>query len=532
MPFVDWKAKVELFEQLRREHEFGVGTIAGVAAKFGVHRRVVRRAIASALPPAQHYPERAKPKLGAVEAFIDKVLDEDRRAPRKQRHTARRIHRRIVREFPDAAVAESTVRNHVRERKRQMGLLRRETFVPQSYSWAQEAQVDWYEAWADIGDERTKIQVFAMRSMASGAAFHRACLHATQQAFLEAHEHAFAHFGGVFTMLRYDNLASAVRKILRGQRREETVRFIAFRSHWRFAAEFCTPGEGHEKGGVEGEGGYFRRNHLVPVRRFVGVSQADRNAWVPSVADLDALNALLLAGCRADEARVLDGRTQSVGAALAEERGHLLAPATEGFDLAEVVFPLVGKQGCITVKTNFYSVPVRAGARVEARVYPLHVEVQHAGRLIARHERCHSRRQHVLDLEHYLDVLSHKPGALAGSKPLAQWRAAGRWPACYDELWEQLKKRHGKQNGTRAMVAVLALGREFGPDRLGTAVASAVSHGACDVAAVRYLLTEAARQKARPVAVDVGALARYDRPMPDLADYDTLLVSTPCAGTA
>jgi hypothetical protein len=119
--FVDWKAKVELFEQLRREHEFGVGTIAGVAAKFGVHRRVVRRAIASALPPAQHYPERIKPKLGVVADFIDKVLGEDVRAPRKQRHTARRIHRRILSELPDATVAESTVRNHVRERKRQMG---------------------------------------------------------------------------------------------------------------------------------------------------------------------------------------------------------------------------------------------------------------------------------------------------------------------------------------------------------------------------------------------------------------------------
>jgi hypothetical protein len=128
--------------------------------------------------------------------------------------------------------------------------------------------------------------------------------------------------------------------------------------------------------------------------------------------------------------------------------------------------------------------------------------------------------------------LSHKPGAFAGSKPLAQWRSAGRWPASYDELWEQLKKRHGKQNGTRAMVAVLALGREFGQDRLRSAVASAVSLGAGDVAAVRYLLTEAGLHKARPEPVDVGALARYDRPLPNLADYDTLLVSTPCAGTA
>ena len=269
---MDWKAKVDLFEQLRREHEFGVGTIAGVAAKFGVHRRVVRRAIASALPPPHHYAERNKPKLGAVADFIDQVLAEDCRAPRKQRHTARRIHRRILTEFPDATVAKSTVRNHVHERKHQMGLLRRETFVPQSYSWAQEAQVDWYEAWVDLGEERTKVQVFAMRSMASGAAFHRAYLHATQQAFLEAHEHAFDYFGGVFHLLRYDNLASAVRKILRGYRREETVRFMAFRSHWRFAAEFCTPGEGHEKGGVEGEGGYFRRNHLVTGTGFCQLS--------------------------------------------------------------------------------------------------------------------------------------------------------------------------------------------------------------------------------------------------------------------
>jgi transposase len=507
---------VELFEQLRQEHEFGIGTIAGVAAKFGVHRRMVRQAIAGAVAPPHRYPARAKPKLDAVASFIDAVLDEDRRAPRKQRHTARRIYRRILTEFPDAAVAESTVRNHVRARKRALGLVLRETFVPQSYGLGQEAQVDWYEAWADVGGERTRLQVFAMRSMGSGAAFHRAYLHATQQAFLEAHERAFDYFGGVFRLLRYDNLASAVRKILRGHRREETVRFIAFRSHWRFAAEFCTPGEGHEKGGVEGEGGYFRRNHLVPV---------------PCVTDLDALNALLLAGCRADEARVLDGRTDPVGAAMVAERDRLLARAPEGFDLADVTFPLVDKQGCVIVKTNAYSVPIKAGTRVEGRVYPSHVEIWHGGRRIARHERCHRRRQHVLDLEHYLDVLSHKPGAMAGSKPLAQWREAGRWPACYDELWDRLLARHGKRDGTRAMVAVVTLGREFGQDQLRAAIATAVSLGACDVAAVRYLLTEAGLHKERSEAVEVGELARYDRPMPTLTDYDVLLRG-PCAGRA
>jgi transposase len=116
-----------------------------------------------------------------------------------------------------------------------------------------------------VDGQRRKVYIFCMRSMASGAAFHRAYPHATQQAFLEAHELAFRWFGGVFRTLRFDNLTSAVKKILRGHQREETTRFIAFRSHWGFRAEFCTPGEGHEKGGVEGEGGQYRRNHLVPV---------------------------------------------------------------------------------------------------------------------------------------------------------------------------------------------------------------------------------------------------------------------------
>src|SRR2546422_3167222 len=119
-----------------------------------------------------------------------------------------------------------------------------------------------------------------IRSMAGGGAFHRAYYHATQQAFLEAHEFAFQFFGGVFRRLRYDNLKSAVKKILRGYQREETERLIAFRSHWGFQTEFCNPARGNEKGGVEGEVGYFRRNHLVrSEERRVG--KECRSRWSP-----------------------------------------------------------------------------------------------------------------------------------------------------------------------------------------------------------------------------------------------------------
>ncbi|HVB27349.1 MAG TPA: IS21 family transposase, partial [Mycobacteriales bacterium] len=391
---------MELFEEIRREYEFGVGTIQGVARKFGVHRRLVREALGSAVPKQRPASPRPRPRLTPVAPFIDTILEADQRAPRKQRHTAHRIYQRIEQELPACPIAESTVRRYVRERKAALWLARRETFVPQTYAWGSEAQVDWYEADADLGGERVTLQVFVLRSMASGAAFHRAFTHATQQAFLEAHEAAFRWFGGVFRTLRYDNLGSAIKRMLRGSRREETARFVAFRSHWRFAAEFCTPAEAHEKGGVENEVGTFRRRHWVPV---------------PQARDLTDLNAQFLRACQADEARTLAGRSQTVGAALLTERAYLLPLAEEGFDLVEVSFPTVNSVGCVKVKTNAYSVPLRAGTSVEVKLSADTVAIWHAGRCVAAHPRGYGRQQEILDLEHYLDVLAHKPGALAGS---------------------------------------------------------------------------------------------------------------------
>jgi transposase len=207
---LDRRAKVELFEQIRREYDYGVGTIKGVARKLGIHRRMVREALGDAVPRERKINTRGKPRIEPAKAFIEAILQGDENAPRKQRHTAHRIWSRIREELPEVGVAESSIRRYVRERKIELKLIKHETFIPQSYAWGQEAQVDWYEAYADIGGEREKAYVFCMRSMASGGAFHCAFPHASQQAFLEAHERAFAYFGGVFGLCRYDNLKSAV----------------------------------------------------------------------------------------------------------------------------------------------------------------------------------------------------------------------------------------------------------------------------------------------------------------------------------
>jgi hypothetical protein len=190
-----------------------------------------------------------------------------------------------------------------------------------------------------------------------------------------------------------------VKKVFRGRQRDETDRFIAFRSHWDFKADFCTPGKGNEKGGVEGEGGYFRRNFLVPV---------------PEAENLEALNALMMAACRQEEERLIGDRSEKVGKLMVAELLHLFPSAEEDFDLAELSDLIVDGFGCVMVKKNRYSTPLAPGMKTSARTMAGNITILSGGRCVASHERLYKHGGMVLSLEHYLDVLNRKPGAFAG----------------------------------------------------------------------------------------------------------------------
>jgi transposase len=508
---------VEQFEEIRRDREREDLSIRALAGRHGVHRRAVRLALASPLPPVKRSPvSRPAPRLGPFRAVIDEWLEADREVPRKQRHTAKRIHQRLVDEH-GADVAEVTVRQYVRRRKRELGWPVGDVFVPQVHAPGREAEVDWGEALVELGGVATTVHVFVMRASFSGVAFCQASLVETQQAFLELHVQAFGWFGGVFAEIRFDNLTSAVKKVLKGRRRIESDRFVALRSHYLFASQFTTPGlEGaHEKGGVEGEVGRFRRNHLVPV---------------PEVADLAQLNALLLAGCEADLGRRIQGRAGTVGEAWQLERPLLGALPAEPFDACETAAPRVDQKSLVTIRQNRYSVPVAlAGLKVSARVGAREITISHGGREVARHERLHGKFGTAAQLDHYLELLVRKPGGLERSLALAQERNRGAWPDCFDELWRALTGRYGRSDAARQMVDVLLLCRDHGPDEVALAVRGVLTAGAIDGRAVAVLARRAdTTTSAAPAPLTDLAprLAAHGRPTPDLTDYDQLLGGT------
>jgi transposase len=499
-----------VYEQIRRVHEREGLSIRALARRFGVHRRDVRRALMSPVPAERKRPVRPSPKLEAWKPLIEGWLAEDRSAPRKQRHTGRRVWQRLVEEH-GAELGESTVRRYVAEVRRRAEVPPVEVMVPQRHVLGDEAEVDFGTVTVEVAGVRIDVSLFVMRLSASGKSFARAYLSEGQEVFLDGHVRGFEHLGGVPARIRYDNLKAAVTKILRGRDRVESDRFVALRSHYGFDSFFCQPGikGSHEKGGVEGEVGRFRRRHLVPV---------------PKVASMAALNEVLAAGAAKDDARHVGGRRLSVGEHFALEAETLLALPAERFDVAGREAPRVDRKARVSVRSCLYSVPARyVGRRVEARVGAETVEIVDGATVVA----CHARGlkgDEILALDHYLEVLAVKPGALAGSTALARARAAGSFNRSHERFWADARRRLGDRDGTRALIEVLLLHRVLPAAQVTAGIDRALTAGSIDPTVVAIEARRAGETGAAVIPLGEG-LNRFDRPVPSIAAYDQLLAA-------
>ncbi|MEW1808462.1 IS21 family transposase [Pseudarthrobacter sp. NPDC080039] len=539
-------SKVELFARIRRDARVEGLSIRALARRHGVGRRIVRLALDSAEPPPRKTPVRVARQLEPVKVLIDAMLFEDLQAPRKQRHTVRRIFARLADEHGFSGASYSTVRDYVRVKRAEIEAAAGrgpEVFVPQEHAPGAEAEVDFGDVWVDLAGVRTRCYLFAFRLSHSGKAIHRVYPTCGQEAFLEGHIDAFEMVGGVPSRhIRYDNLSSAVAKVLYGggRQRIENERWVLFRSHFGFDPFYCEPGiaGAHEKGGVEGEVGRFRRNFLTPV---------------PAVDSLTELNRKIRAWDESEDRRRIGNRINTVGQDFAAERPFLAPVPVEGFDPGLVLTPRVDRSALISVRTARYSVPVRfIGRRVRVSLRATEIRVFDGRTLIATHPRTVARGGQCVQLDHYLEVLRIKPGALPGSTALSQARASGVFTPAHDAFWAAVRKTDGDAAGTRELIDVLLLHRSMEARDVVDGITAALQVGAvtADVVAVEARRAAAERGTVRgpvdqrghgpaeivqhrvlsltqrrltdPAAVIAG-LPADKRPLPSIAAYDRLL---------
>ena len=504
---------MQLYEQIRRVHEREQLPIRALARRFGVHRRDVRAALESAVPAPRKTSERAAPKMDEFKAIIDGWLEADRSLPRKQRHTARRVWQRLVDEH-DADVGESTVRRYVKVVRERQETSLIEVAVPQHHPLGEEAEVDFGSIHVYLAGVLTEVAMFVMRLSASGRAFPVAYLNEAQEVFLDGHVRAFEHFSGVPVRVRYDNLKAAVVKVLKGRDRIESDRFVALRSHYGFESFFCQPGLGgaHEKGGVEGEIGRFRRRHLVPI---------------PKVASMAELNELLVAAALVDDRRHIAHRRVTVGEHFELEAGALRPLPIERFDITVLGTNRVDTKSRVCVRQVHYSVPVRyVRQRLDVRVGAETVEILDRARIVAVHVRGR-KGDEVLVLDHYLEVLARKPGAMLSATPLARARASGAFTATHERFWAQARRRLGDADGTRAMVDVLLAHRSLPADAVVAGMTRALAAGSVDAQVVIIEARRAGEHDTVAAVIPIGIHTGFDRPKPRLNHYDQLLENTP-----
>ena len=446
-----------------------------ICREYGIHFKTLQKILGNAEPPGYRQSKpREKRKIGPYIPFIEDALREDRKAPRKQRHTAKRLFNRLVKEHSYDG-GYTAVKEAVRAFKQRT----QEVYIPLSHprGWA---QVDFGYAEIDLAGERIEMAFFVMTLPFSDAFFVCAFPRECTETFQEGHKRAFEFFEGVATRISYDNSKIAVISVGKGPGRKLTDGFLRLQSHYSFIEHFCRVRRPNEKGHVETLVGYCRRNFMVPV---------------PKVETIEGLNNHLEACCRADLERTLRGKEKSKKELLAEECLAMLPIPSDRFEAHRVEETGANSLSLVRFDRNDYSVPTEYGHHPVTAIGTVEeVRLVVNDHLVASHRRSWKKHGTFFSPIHYLALLERKPGGFDFSRPLEEWQL----PSCFDLLRRRLESDLDGSHGIREYIKVLRLLETASLSQLTGAVEQALSIGATSVDAIKLLL-EHRRQE--PIAL-------------------------------
>lgn len=493
---------MDQYEFIRTAHRVYGKNITELAVMTGHSRNTVKKAIRGEPWGYKERQSQPAPVLGTYQSIIDEWLKKDQEQPKKQRHTSRRIFNRLVAEHGFTG-GESTIRRYVRRTRIELGLdLSCQVFIPCEPDAGREAEVDWGMATALIAGEPARLKFFCMRSKFSGKHFVRFYPCERQQAFFDGHIKAFEFFGGIFPVLIYDNLTTAVSKVLQGRQRQEQEGFGKFKAYHSFEARFCNPASGHEKGGVEGLVGFARRNYMVPV---------------PEAASIDELNERILKQCLAYGSHTMAGREHSVDTLYEEEKQFLLPCPESAYSNVQTHDGRADKYATVMVDKNRYSIPWRyTGQKLKIILHVDQVEIFASTKRLAVHERLFANNKWSLNPEHYLELIQRRPISFDSARPIRQWRK--HWPESLHRLLASFCTSQGETKGIKDFISVLMLYTANKPGDVEAAVELALDKNIRSSDGVQHLLIYANE----PGGIAQPLAGWSSLPPPDITLYGVL----------
>jgi transposase len=492
---------VDQYEYIRIAHRVYDKKIREITRETGHSRNTVKKVLKNEHMGYSTRQKQPFPSLGAYLGTINSWLVSDKDNPKKQRHTGTRIYNRLKNEKGYQG-SISTVLRYVRIARQKIGISARQVFIPLDPPVGQEAEVDWGSSTAILDGQKVKLKFFCIRSKFSGKHFVRCYPCERQQALFDAHIQAFSYFGGVFPVLIYDNLTTAVQKVLVGKDRILQKEFKKFKAYYNFKPRFCTPGEGHEKGGVEGLVGYARRNYMVPI---------------PQAKNLEDLNRLLLEECQAYGDHRISGKESSVNEMYEQEKHHLLGLPDIKFSNIQTTNGKSDKYSTVIIDKNRYSVPTAyAYLKIRAVLKVDGLDLFHGNKKIAEHPRLYNNNQWSLDPTHYLELIGQRPRAFASARPIKQWRKT--WPANYEVLLSRFCASKGETKGIKDFIQVLLLHKDYNNKDIQAAVEKALRSNVSCSDAVFQILTNLIEQP-----VPFSSLPNWKiLPPPDVSVYSQI----------
>ncbi len=473
-----------------------------VAKALGISRKTVAKYPQLTEVPGYRRKKPVEPVVLTPEfqAEIERRLAENEFLPRKQRWTGRTIYEDLV--ALGYKGSEPTVRRHIakiRKLKRTQP-----AFIPLAHDPGESIEVDWGEAVVTLAGVEVTAQLLCVRLRWSGMPVVIAYPTQRQEAMFDGIRRSLELLGGVPRRMTLDNLKQAVKRILEGRNREEQDAFLRFRTYYLIDSNFCNPASGNEKGSVENLVGLAQRYIVGPHR--------EARTW-------GELNEILWERCLEYARRVPQGSTHSILERWEHEKKFLRPLPARPFDCCKVVLVTSNKVSCVTFETCRYSVPVQYANRpLQVRANWDRIDIYAGLEKIASHPRCYERNREILDLDHYLELLQAKPGALEQAKPFRM----AQLPPVYQQFRAEMLAQ-GRSD--REFIEILMLHRTYSVSEVSSALERALTQRTACYAAVMQLLGTPPNldlPDGSP-AFPAGKLASIRVQQPSLAAYDRLL---------